>query len=79
MALPASTWIDDLPTSRLIGEFSMWSADLIRLADDIAWIGPHADVLHIDVADGHFAPALLSSPILSRRSDEHQAYLSMCI
>jgi ribulose-phosphate 3-epimerase len=64
MVLPASTWVDDLPKGRLIREFSMWSADLIRLADDIARIEPHADVLHIDVADGHFAPALLFFPDL---------------
>ncbi|MDQ0474547.1 ribulose-phosphate 3-epimerase [Labrys wisconsinensis] len=58
------TWIDVLPRERLIGEFSMWSADLVRLADDLVRIAPHADVLHIDVADGHFAPALLYFPDL---------------
>lgn len=58
------TWIDALPRERLIGEFSMWSADLVRLADDLVRIAPHADVLHIDVADGHFAPALLYFPDL---------------
>jgi ribulose-phosphate 3-epimerase len=61
--MPA-TWIDALPRERLIGEFSMWSADLVRLADDLARIAPHADVLHVDVADGHFAPALLYFPDL---------------
>ncbi len=40
----------------------MWSADLVRLADDLQRIAPHADILHIDVADGHFAPALLFFP-----------------
>jgi ribulose-phosphate 3-epimerase len=55
-------WIKALPTDRLIAEFSVWSADLVRLADDMARIAPHADVLHIDVADGHFAPALLFFP-----------------
>ncbi len=40
----------------------MWSANLVRLADDMARIAPHADILHIDVADGHFAPALLFFP-----------------
>jgi ribulose-phosphate 3-epimerase len=45
----------------------MWSADLIRLADDLARITPHADILHIDVADGHFAPALLFFPDLVAR------------
>ena len=64
MPAPAPTWIDDLPSNRLVGEFSLWSADLIRLADDLARIGPHADVLHIDVADGHFAPAMLFFPDL---------------
>jgi ribulose-phosphate 3-epimerase len=57
-------WIEDLPKHRLIGEFSVWSANLIRLADDMARIAPHADILHIDVADGHFAPALLFFPDL---------------
>ena len=50
------TWLADLPRNRLLAEFSMWSADLIHLADDLKRIGGHADVLHIDVADGHFAP-----------------------
>jgi ribulose-phosphate 3-epimerase len=55
-------WIDALPTKNLIAEFSVWSADLAHLADDMARIAPHADILHIDVADGHFAPALLFFP-----------------
>jgi len=62
--MPAPAWIDALASDRLICEFSVWSADLIRLADDLARIGPHADVLHIDVADGHFAPAMLFFPDL---------------
>ncbi len=56
--------IDALPSNRLICEFSVWSADLVRLADDMARIAGHADVLHIDVADGHFAPAMLFFPDL---------------
>jgi ribulose-phosphate 3-epimerase len=64
MPVPAATWIDDLPSGRLIGEFSAWSADLVRLADDLARIRPHADILHVDVADGHFAPSLLFFPDL---------------
>jgi ribulose-phosphate 3-epimerase len=51
----------------LIAEFSLWSADLVRLADDAEKIARHADVLHIDVADGHFAPALLFFPDLVAR------------
>jgi ribulose-phosphate 3-epimerase len=57
-------WIGDLPRNRLIAEFSVWSANLTRLADDMARIESHADVLHIDVADGHFAPAMLFFPDL---------------
>ncbi len=57
-------WFDTLPTDRLIAEFSLWSADLVRLSDDLTRIAPHADILHVDVADGHFAPALLYFPDL---------------
>lgn len=62
--MTATHWIDTLPANRLICEFSVWSADLVRLADDMERIARHADVLHIDVADGHFAPALLFFPDL---------------
>lgn len=64
MPAPAQGWIEALPTDRLIAEFSMWSADLLRLADELDRIAGHADILHIDVADGHFAPALLFFPDL---------------
>lgn len=67
MPRPIPGWTHRLPRTRLIAEFSMWSADLIRLADDLARIAPHADILHIDVADGHFAPALLFFPDLVAR------------
>jgi len=62
--MTTATWFNDLPDSRLIAEFSMWSADLVNLSSDLSRIAPHADVLHIDVADGHFAPALLFFPDL---------------
>lgn len=62
MPKSAPDWIEILPSDRLIAEFSMWSADLLRLADDLARIAPHADMLHIDVTDGHFAPAFLFFP-----------------
>ncbi len=64
MPRPAANWLADLPPNRLIAEYSMWSADLIRLADDLQRITPHADILHIDVADGIFAPAFLYFPDL---------------
>ena len=62
--MPETNWLTDLPKESLIAEFSVWSADLARLADDMARVAPFADILHIDVADGHFAPAMLFFPDL---------------
>lgn len=64
---PDPDWLVNLPRNRLLAEFSMWSADLIRLAEDLARIDGHADILHVDVADGVFAPALLFFPDLVAR------------
>lgn len=64
MPHPAPGWLKALPQNRLMSEYSMWSANLLRLADDLMRIGPHADILHIDVADGVFAPAFLYFPDL---------------
>lgn len=58
------TWFDHLPTTRPLAEFSLWSANLLALADDLARVGDLVDLYHIDVADGHFAPALLYFPDL---------------
>jgi ribulose-phosphate 3-epimerase len=57
-------WIDKLPMDRLICEYSVWSANLVRIEEEMNRITTHADILHIDVADGHFAPALLFFPDL---------------
>lgn len=67
MPHPAPGWIDRLPQNRLIAEYSMWSADLIHLADDLDRIALHADILHVDVADGVFAPSFLFFPDLVAR------------
>jgi len=64
MSRPAVSWIDRLPSRRAIAEFSLWSADLLRLSDELIRIEPCADLLHVDVADGHFAHALLFFPDL---------------
>ncbi len=56
--------LDKLPRDRLLAEMSLWSADLGRLTDDIARIEPFTDIFHIDVADGHFSPAMLFFPDL---------------
>ncbi|SIR45475.1 ribulose-5-phosphate 3-epimerase [Rhizobium sp. RU20A] len=64
MPAPSKTWLDDLPRDRLIAEFSTWSANLMGLAEDLGRVERHVDVLHVDVADGHFAPAMLFFPDL---------------
>ena len=63
--MPATTWAPDaLPADRLLAEFSLWSADLVRIADDVARVDSFVDIYHADVADGHFSPALLLFPDL---------------
>lgn len=61
---PAKDWLDKLPNDRLLAEMSLWSADLGRLAEDIQRVEAFTDIFHIDVADGHFSPALLFFPDL---------------
>jgi len=56
------SFLNKLPQHNLIAEFSLWSANLLRLEDDLARIALHCDILHVDVADGHFAPAMLFFP-----------------
>ena len=53
-----------LPNDRLLAEFSLWSADLVRMADDVARVDGYVDIYHADVADGHFSPAMLLFPDL---------------
>lgn len=43
---------------------SILSADLARLADEVKLIGDHADLIHIDVMDGHFVPPLTIGPMV---------------
>ena len=62
MARPDAHWLDTLPKPTLIAEFSLWSADLGALRQDMARVDPHVDLYHIDVSDGHFVPALLFFP-----------------
>ncbi len=64
---PAADWFDALPSNRLLAEISLWSADLGRLEDDTLRIDPYTDIFHVDVADGHFAPAMLYFPDLMAR------------
>jgi ribulose-phosphate 3-epimerase len=41
---------------------SILSADFARLADDVDRVKPEADLLHVDVMDGHFVPNLTIGP-----------------
>src|SRR6185503_10046650 len=41
---------------------SMLSADFARLADEIKTVEKHADLLHVDVMDGHFVPNITLGP-----------------
>ena len=59
--------IGALPRHRLIGEFSLWSADLANLERDLKRIEAHADIHHIDVADARFTPGFLFFPDLVAR------------
>lgn len=64
MPNPPANWFDSLPKDRCIAEVSMWSADLGNLGAETERCTPHADMLHVDVADGIFAPSFLFFPDL---------------
>ncbi len=59
---PPAGWLAALPRERMLGEYSLWSADLANLERDIRRTEPHTDLYHIDVADGRFAPSFLFFP-----------------
>lgn len=56
-----------LPRNRLLGEFSLWSADLANMERDLHRIDPFVDLHHIDVADARFTPGFLFFPDLVAR------------
>jgi ribulose-phosphate 3-epimerase len=43
---------------------SVLSADFAALGDEIAKVEPVADLLHVDVMDGHFVPTLTIGPVV---------------
>jgi ribulose-phosphate 3-epimerase len=66
-----TAFIAALPKDRLLAEVSLWSADLVNLASELQRLEGQADILHVDVADGHFAPALLFFPDLVAAIRKH--------
>jgi ribulose-phosphate 3-epimerase len=59
-----TSFLDTLPTDRLLLDVSLWSADLSALGAEAARISPHADLLHIDASDTVFVPQPLFFPDL---------------
>ncbi len=64
MPHPSPDWFANLPVGHCLAEFSLWSSNLIALDADLDRVGDNADIYHIDVADGVFAPSLLFFPDL---------------
>jgi ribulose-phosphate 3-epimerase len=50
---------------------SLWSADLANLAQEIRRVEPFSERFHLDVADGHYVPALLFFPDLVKSLRRH--------
>ena len=50
---------------------SLWSADLANLAAEIRGVEPYSERFHLDVADGHYVPALLFFPDLVKALRPH--------
>lgn len=76
------TWFDALPRERMLAEFSLWSADQGRLAEDIARAEPHVDLWHVDVCDGHFAPQILlfsDHVALLKRKSERPVHVHLMV
>jgi ribulose-phosphate 3-epimerase len=55
---------------------SILSADFARLADEVALVEPAADMIHVDVMDGHFVPNLtIGPPVVASLRKHTSCYL----
>lgn len=43
---------------------SILSADFARLGEEISAVAPYADIVHVDVMDGHFVPPITIGPVV---------------
>jgi ribulose-phosphate 3-epimerase len=57
---------------------SLLSADFSRLAEELATVEGHADVLHLDVMDGHFVPNLTIGPAVVKACRVHSSLTFDC-
>ncbi len=77
-AQPLPRPVPDRPWEVLRVAPSILSADFARLGEEISAVAPEADVLHVDVMDGHFVPNLTIGPPVVRWIRRHTGLYLDC-